>query len=354
MVGRVQQLVEDPAHEPRRPGDLGPGHRPGARPAPGPPFGGRRDPGPQPQGRGRRPPPGGGGEVAVALHPGQHRRPPGPGGPGVPERVVGRRRPDHPGQQGRLGQGQPGGPGREVGLGGRLHPVGPLAEVHGVEVGLEDRPLGVAPLQAPGVPGLGQLAPQGPLAGDVGVLDVLLGDGRPALDHPPVLQVPGRRPRHRQPVHPAVAPEPRVLGVHHRHPHPPADLLQRHRRPVLRPVQRRQPPTPRVQHQRRLRHPFRRHQLQRPHRHTPGQPQHPGRHPRHHPGPSEPTRRAPCTPEPHPPIPGPPNREGSPAAHGRSSVVHSPRLRGGRGGRGVAHGKVNVGIRGGRLHSRPC
>jgi hypothetical protein len=38
------------------------------------------------------------------------------------------------------------------------------------------------------VPGLGQLAPQGPLAGDVGVLDVLLGDGRPALDHPPVLR----------------------------------------------------------------------------------------------------------------------------------------------------------------------
>jgi hypothetical protein len=105
----------------------------------------------------------------------------------------------------------------------------------------------------------------------------------------------------------------------------------------------------------------------------PGQDQHARGHPRQHPPPApgpptlglphlglphlglpNPGLPNPGTPEPRPPVPGPPDREGNPAARGRPAVVHSPRLRGVRGGRGVAHGKVNVGIRGGRLHSRPC
>jgi hypothetical protein len=267
-------------------------------------------------------------QVAVALHPGQRQRPPGPGRPGMAERVVGRRGPDQPRQQRRLGQAEPVGPGREVGLGGRLHPIGALPEIDSVEVRLEDGLLAVAPLQPPGVPGLSQLAPQRPLARDIAVLHILLRDGRPALDHPPPLQVPSRRPGHSQPVDPAVPPEPRILGVHRRQPHPPADLPQPHRRPILRPVQRRHHPPVRVQHQRRLRHPIRRHQVERPHRHTPGKRHTPDKQP---PGPAAEARPAPLDPGPGGDGPGP--------VDGRCGVVH---------------GKVIVGIRGGRLHPCPC
>jgi hypothetical protein len=294
------------------------------------------------------------------------------------ERVVGGRGPDHPGQQRRLGQGEPGRRGREEALGGRLHAVGTLAEVDGVEVRLEDGRLVVAPLQPPGVGGLGQLAPQGPLVRDIGVLHVLLGDGRPALDHPPPLQVSDRRPGHGQPIHPAVPPEPRVLGVDHGQPHPAAHLPQRHRRPVLRPVQGGHRPPLGVQHQRRLRHPVQRHQLERPHRHAPAQQEASDKPSGHHPGPADPDAAVagprvsglagvgldpppgpaldpppsatlgPCpdpgAPEPRPPAPGPPVGERSPAAGHRPSLVHNP----------PAHRKVIVGIRGGRLHPEPC
>jgi hypothetical protein len=286
---------------------------------------GGRVAGAQAQGGGGGPDPDRPAQVAVALHAGQDRRPPGPGRPGMAERVIGRRGPDQSRQQRRLGQAEPVGPGREVGLGGRLHAIGALPEIDGVEVRLEDGLLAVVPLQPPGVSGLGQLAPQGPLPRDIAVLHVLLGDGRPALDHPPPLQVPRRRPGHSQPVNPTMAPEPRVLGIHHRQPHPPAHLAQPHRRPILRPVQCRHHPPVRIKHHRRLRHPLQRHQVERPHRHTPGK-----RHTAH---------------EQHPGHPPPSALDPGPGGGGSGPL----------GGRcGAVHGKVIVGIRGGRLHPRPC
>jgi hypothetical protein len=96
---------------------------------------------------------------------------------------------------------------------------------------------------------------------------------------PPPLQVTRGRPGDGQPVHPTMPPEPRVLGVHHGQPHPPAHLPQRGT--AVR-MQRRHRPPPGIHHQRRLRHPIRRHQLQRPHRHAPGKGQAAPDHPRHH------------------------------------------------------------------------
>jgi hypothetical protein len=73
--------------------------------------------------------------------------------------------------------------GPEPGLGGRLDPVGAAPEVHGVEVGLEDLVLRELLLELDGEVRLLDLLPQVPRGARAGrVLQVLLGDGRAALD----------------------------------------------------------------------------------------------------------------------------------------------------------------------------
>ncbi len=69
----------------------------------------------------------------------------------------------------------------EVGLRGRLDPVGAAAEVDGVEVVLQDGVLGAGAVELDRDEDLANLAPKGPGLGQVGVLGVLLGDGRAAL-----------------------------------------------------------------------------------------------------------------------------------------------------------------------------
>ena len=70
----------------------------------------------------------------------------------------------------------------EVRLGGGFHPVGTVAEVHGVQVLQEDEILAVLVLQSGGVPDLLELSTRRALGVlDDGQLHVLLGDGRSAL-----------------------------------------------------------------------------------------------------------------------------------------------------------------------------
>ena len=70
----------------------------------------------------------------------------------------------------------------EVGARRRLDAVGAGAVVHRVEVLGEDLVLAPPVLELPGEHGLAELARVGALVADVGVLDVLLGDGGAALD----------------------------------------------------------------------------------------------------------------------------------------------------------------------------
>ena len=101
----------------------------------------------------------------------------GVGGGRVGGRELGHRR-----EHRRLFEVQRGGVLVEVRARRRLDAVGAGAVVHRVEVRGEDAVLGPAVLELPGEHGLAELALVGALVADVGVLDVLLGDGRPALD----------------------------------------------------------------------------------------------------------------------------------------------------------------------------
>ncbi len=65
---------------------------------------------------------------------------------------------------------------------GRLHAVGAGAVVHGVQVLGEDLVFGPPVFELPGQHRLAQLAGEGGIVADVGVLDVLLGDRARALD----------------------------------------------------------------------------------------------------------------------------------------------------------------------------
>ena len=97
--------------------------------------------------------------------------------------VVGRGRGDLGCEQCRLRKRQLLGSGPEVVLGGCADPVGPVAEVHVVEIELQDLVLGVRPLEADGVLGLLDLPLEGLLVAGVEVLHELLRDGGAALDH---------------------------------------------------------------------------------------------------------------------------------------------------------------------------
>ncbi len=103
------------------------------------------------------------------------------GGFRVGDDVAARWRPDQPGQVGGLLQVE----GADVlavpGAGRGLDAVGAAPEVDGVDVALEDLPLVELALELDGDDRLPELAPQGGVGADVDVLDVLLGDRRPAL-----------------------------------------------------------------------------------------------------------------------------------------------------------------------------
>ena len=105
---------------------------------------------------------------------------------------------DQTGEQRRLSETQRAGVDREVRLGGRLHPVGPLAEVDGVQVLREDLVLRQAILELPGERRLVELAPERVGVADVEVLHQLLGDRGSALRDLALVRVddggPGDRP----------------------------------------------------------------------------------------------------------------------------------------------------------------
>ena len=70
----------------------------------------------------------------------------------------------------------------EVGLGGGAHAVGALAQVDALQVLEQDLVLGRAPVELAGQHQLADLAHERALLARVGVLHVLLGDRRAALD----------------------------------------------------------------------------------------------------------------------------------------------------------------------------
>ena len=102
----------------------------------------------------------------------------------VQERVVSPGQLNDPGDQGRLRQVEVRHVLVEVGLGRCLYPVGPVAQVHGVQVLQEDEVLPVLVLQTGCVPELLEF-PAGCLLDvlDDGQLHVLLGDGGLSLIH---------------------------------------------------------------------------------------------------------------------------------------------------------------------------
>ncbi len=95
--------------------------------------------------------------------------------------------------------------------GGRLHAVGPLAEVHRVQVPREDLLLRELLLQLPRERRLVDLAPERALVADVEVLHELLGDRGAALDDPAGSQVDVRGAQQRPAVDAVVVPEALVL-----------------------------------------------------------------------------------------------------------------------------------------------
>ena len=110
-----------------------------------------------------------------------------------------------------LGQGEVGDGLSEVRLGGGADAVGAVTEVGRVQVAEEDLVLGQLPFEPGGDQGLPQLAGHVALTGRVGVLDVLLGDGRAALDDLALLEVDQRGPDQALGVDALVLPEALVL-----------------------------------------------------------------------------------------------------------------------------------------------
>ncbi len=121
----------------------------------------------------------------------------------------------------------------EVDLGGRLHAVGAVAEVHGVEVALEDLVLRVVVLDPPRQQCLAHLAVDRFLRRQQRVLDQLLRDRRAALPDVTRRDVGGERAHGAAQVDAVVLPEAIVLDAEHGVDHDFRDLRQLHRLAVL-------------------------------------------------------------------------------------------------------------------------
>ena len=104
----------------------------------------------------------------------------------------------------------------EVGQGSGLDAPGVLAEVDLVEVALEDLVLAHLPFERDRDHGLADLAGEGAFRGEVGVLDVLLGQRRPPLGDPARAHVGDHGAQQRHRVDPGVLVEPGVLRGDHR------------------------------------------------------------------------------------------------------------------------------------------
>ena len=139
---------------------------------------------------------------------------------------------------------EPGGVDAEIVAGRRLDAVRAVAEVGDVEIPLQDLVLGEALLQADGVAQFAQFAAGGgfegapPLGGRVRhlgerVLDVLLGQRRPALDDRPGTQVGDHGAYGPLDVEGAVFVEPAVLDRDDRLAHDRGDLRERHLDAIL-------------------------------------------------------------------------------------------------------------------------
>ena len=183
-------------------------------------------------------------DPAQLQHPVDHDVAAIPGRAGPAHRVVGVRVADHPGQQGGLGQREPGrGLGEEV-PGRRLDPVRTAAEVGDVQVPGQDLVLGEPPFHRDRVPQLAQLARGRDLPGaallllrtglgEQQVLHVLLGDARAALGDLAGAEVAGQGAQRALRVQRAVLVEPRVLDGQDGFAGDRGDLVEPHVHPVL-------------------------------------------------------------------------------------------------------------------------
>ncbi len=128
---------------------------------------------------------------------------------GMPPRVIAGRSLDEGYQQGRLGDSQLVEGAVEIEVTRQAEAVdGPLtilAERDLVGIGLQDLILAVMQVEQNGHHGLGELARQGALVGQVEVLDQLLGQGAAALDHPAGPQIAPHGADDGPGIHPPVA-----------------------------------------------------------------------------------------------------------------------------------------------------
>ncbi len=145
-------------------------------------------------------------------HAGEHGGAPALGRFRVLERRVGRGRLGQPGEQGGLGEAQPGDRLAEEGARGRLHSEGAVAEVDLVQVHLEDAVLRVAPLELQREYRLLELALEALVRGEEEHLGELLGDGAAALHDAPAPEVLVDRAGDAGRIHPVVRVEARVLS----------------------------------------------------------------------------------------------------------------------------------------------
>ena len=135
------------------------------------------------------------GDLALVVHRLQHVATPLLRSARMLGRVVQRRVRRQSGEQRRLRQRQALGALAEVRPGGLLDPVGAVSEIDRVQVREQDPIFRPALLELPGERRLAHLAGDRPLVPDVGVLDELLRDRRPAFDDALRADVLPQRPR---------------------------------------------------------------------------------------------------------------------------------------------------------------